>query len=1128
MLQLILGRAGYGKTKKVLEYIISDVSNSDDEIFLITPEQFSFESEKMLINTIGEKNLYRVENTSFSRIGNEVRRIYGNDPYPILSQGSKAVLMKKAIDMVKDNLMLFNKSISKPSFVNSVIKIYDEMKSCRVSADDILKVGESTEKEILSKKLKDISSIMAAYDALIEDKYYDPSEELTRLYEKLLKADYFCNKTVYIDGFNGFVAQEYKIIEIILKQAKRVVITFCSDSCSNNDKYDLFSYVNSNIGILYEVAKKIGVKIEEPIMLEKPYRFSNDELRCVEKYAFSHIDVSEFPNTNDNVKIYKASNISDECENTALEILKLFRKGVRASQIAVICRDYDKYRKELEFSFKKFGIPFFDDERQSVSSQPIIMFVNFLLRCVIYGFRSEDIFSLLKTGMTTLNDIKINQLENYVFMWSINGNKWKNEFFESTKGLVENITEYDKNEIENVEKTRKYVIDKLVKFNKAAKNQTCSGISKAVYYCIKDFKSDVKLKQLALDLQKNGKSALAQEQGRIWDLLMNVLDSLAVLGENEKITVSEYYNLFNLMVSSEDLGSLPTGIDNIQVGSSDRIRCNNPYAVFLLGCNEGVFPQSVSSAGLLSENDRIVLINNDFKLYSYGETLNAQEKYFAYMSACSATDKLYASYISGGDSSEKSLIITGIERCLPNVTTSSFNNELTLDKIESVDNAFDSLVSHYNDNSVLSQSLKHYFKSRDDYSGKVAAVESLINNENITISDTKTATQLFKKDMYLSASKVEDYYKCPFKYFCKFGLKALPRTKVELDPMQTGTVIHFVLEEILKSNPKDSFIRLNDKEISDMVDSALYKYLDNKITGKDSLSSRTKNQFLRLSKMLNFVVIRLRDEFLNSDFTPEAFELKIGNDENDYDVKSVPINLNDGGSITIKGSIDRVDVYKENSKQYIRIVDYKSGTKNFNLSDILYGLNLQMFIYLFSLCNSNHKLSGIGSGVLYMHSARSIHSLESGNVESIKKQLETKNDKNFKMDGVFLDDNENHIIKHMERNINGSGRFVNVKTDKNSNYSGNVLTLEELGAVSRKINRLIVEMGESLHKGQINQNPIKCGSDNFACTYCEYADVCKNRKEIATKDVKKMKKFEFVDELYREEAENAKMDRTAE
>ncbi|MFR5876420.1 MAG: PD-(D/E)XK nuclease family protein [Eubacterium sp.] len=1090
MLQLILGTAGSGKTEYVFSSIKSLIDSGEKDILLITPEQFSFIAERRLLSDLGEQKINLIENSSFSRLSNEISRQYGGDKFPVLSKGSKAVMMKKAIEMVQDELVLFNININHTSFINSVIKIYDEMKSCRVTADEIVAAADCVEKEILKQKLHDISLIIAAYDALISDKYYDSANELSRLYERLLNLDYFEGRTVFIDGFSGFVAQEYKIIEVIIKQAKAVYITFCSNSDINSDKFDLFSYVNMNISILKQLARKANVAYKAPVFLNKNRRAENDELRLVEKYCYNKIKKSaDFEP--ENIKLYSAKNISDECDHASSEISKLLREGITASEVAVVCRDLEKYEHELEFSFNKYNIPYFKDERQNISSQPLIMLVSFLLRIAVYSFRSEDIFSLLKTGLTALDDDSVCSLENYVYMWSINGSKWKNEFIQSTKGFAEKITENDKKQLKNINDSRDYIVSRLEKFCHNVKKRSCRDICKAIYFTLIDLSADTQLKALAVKLDNSGKSALAKEQGRIWDLLMQILDRLALVGGDELISIKDFSKLFSLMISNEDLGSLPSGLDNVQIGSADRMRCDNPSVIFIVGANEGEFPQSVSSAGLLSESDRIALISNDFKLYSYGETLNAQERYFAYMAMCSCRKKLYVSYRGGSNDSAESSIVNELRAIFPNLKTEIFDDDINIDKVESIDNAFEILASNYTHNNEIIESLKTYFENRTDYVSRLNAVKTLTDNKDIVIKDTALATKLFSKDIYLSASKIEEYFQCSFRYFCKFGIGAKPRTKAEMDPMQTGTVIHYVLEKIISKKGSKGLTELSSNEIAIIVNKYLDEFLNTKMGNSSEFTPRFKYQFMRLSKMLQSVVERLKEEFDQSDFEAKALELKIGNGDEGEPVKSKIISLPDGGSISIKGSIDRVDVYNENGTQYVRVVDYKSGNKKFLLSDILYGLNLQMFIYLFTLCQSNHELSGINAGVLYMHSARSILSLDRNADDSI---LNSKANQTFKMKGVVLNDENNEIAEHMEHSL--GGKYIPVKYSKKDGITGNIVTLEELGRISRKIDNLVAQMGVNLHNGMIMQNPVDGKYHDKTCEYCDYKSICMNRREI--------------------------------
>ncbi len=333
--------------------------------------------------------------------------------------------------------------------------------------------------------------------------------------------------------------------------------------------------------------------------------------------------------------------------------------------------------------------------------------------------------------------------------------------------------------------------------------------------------------------------------------------------------------------------------------------------------------------------------------------------------------------------------------------------------------------------------------------------------------------------------------------------------------MQTGTVIHYVLEHIIKDKGKDGLCKLSKGEVKLLVNRYLDYYLKNLMGDSSQFTPRFRYQFMRLSKMLVSVVERLKSEFTISDFEPKAFELKIGNDtsSDEETVKSKRLTLPDGGSIEIKGAIDRVDMYEKNGVKYVRVVDYKSGTKEFKLSDIIYGLNLQMFIYLFTLSEGESEYSGRAAGVLYMHSARKLISISRN--EDVDEQVKSGENKLYKMKGIILNDSDNELAEHMEHGL--KGRFIPAKLSSGDVVTGNIVSLAELGMLSKRIDTLISDMGSSLHGGMIKQNPVHGKSHDKTCEFCDFKAVCMNKTEIKPREIKDMNYAEVMDVLREED-----------
>ncbi|MCM1285627.1 MAG: PD-(D/E)XK nuclease family protein [Acetobacter sp.] len=1107
MLKIVLGRSGYGKTEYVFKHINQIVKEYDENVLLITPEQYSLVAERRLLTELGEEKISMVNNSSFTRIADEVSREYGYDQLKSLTKGSKAVLMMQAINHCKNKFKLFSKKIDTLTFVNSMIKIYDEMRSCNLNGDLIQSKSENINNVSLNNKLNDISLIMNSYDSLIENRYLDPADNLTRLYEKIKNKNYFKNKNVFIDGFNGFVAQEYKLLELIIAEAKEVIITLCSDGKNMDDTYSLFSYVNNSAKIIEKIALKADVEVKYHI-LDKNYRTADKALLNLEKNFFDKADFQA--ENNDSITIYRASSVSDECSNVSRQIRTLLRNGNRAKDIAVITSDLEKYRDELSYCFKKYEIPFFYDERQPIKTQPLVIFIEYLFRCVVYSLKSDDILSLAKTGLTNISIDDINDLENYVYLWNINGSKWKKPFENSTKGFVNEITGADKEQLKKINNTREKIIAPIIAFKKNIKGANALKISEEIYNTLICFNVDDKLREYASELSRINKTALAVQQGKIWDMVMSILDTMPkVLGE-EAISIKDFSKLFTLVISSEDLGSLPEGMDNVQLGQADRIRTDNPKFTFILGANEGEFPKNVSLGGILTESDRKILLENDFKLYSYSELLNIQERYFAYMSCVSSTEKLFVSYTSNSKENAPSEIISTVKDSVSNVKEISINDLTDMDLIETKANAFDLMSERYLTNTAFYSSLKKYFENHERY----GAVKALAENLDASIKNQDLAKELFDYDMYVSASRIEDYYNCPFRYFCKFGLSAVPRNKAEIDPMQRGTLIHYVLEMVLSKYGSNKLSLMSKSEIKTIIDDLISYYLSNNLGNADDIAIRFNYNFKRLSKLIYSVVYHLAEEFKTSDFEAKAFELDI---DRDGSVKPEVIKLKDGGTIQIRGSIDRVDTFEKDGETFVRVVDYKSGNKTFSLADIMYGLNLQMFIYLFSLCEDNNaELTGIPAGVLYMHASRDIFPFNSKS--EINSSIASEEDKSFKMKGIVIDEYDGEIAVAMEHEL--MGKYIPVEYKRNGDLKGNLASLAEFGLIHKKVNSLIAQMGYALHSGNIGRNPVKNKSHKKTCEYCDYADVCAGKRNIEFRITPDFTDSEVKEILAKEYADN--------
>lgn len=1100
LLKLVFARSGYGKTEFIKNRIVEQTKNGIENILLLVPEQFSFVTGNTFLSLLGEKKYLTLEISDFTRLSYQVKNTYGGENQPQLDDGGQAIIMSMAIEGVKDFLTLYAKNLNNAGFINSMLEIHAELKSCNVDLDNLLLVHENIEKSILKRKIHDITLIMKSYDAIIENRYLDSCDDLTRLYTKLSEINYFGGRTVYIDGFNGFTAQEFKILQRIILSAKDVYVTLCSDGLNNsNDDFRTFANVDDTANRLIRIAKDSNVPVAKPIVLNKENRFKCNALKILEKQLFSeHFEPANF---GDALEVYLGKNAYSECNYVARKIKSLLRTGeYRCRDFAVVARNINDYLSILQSCFNSYDIPYFEDKRQPIVNQPLINFVSFGFKCVNFSFKTDDIMSFAKTMLLGLTIDEISILENYVIMWKISGKKWADEFKNHPKGFSDSFSEHDNKTLEKINATRKKIIMPLLVFKKEISNANGAEIARAIYNLLINVKADKHLLNMAIELDSQGLVTLAQEQNRIWEMLMSVLDQLVLTNGDRPITPKHFEELFNLVISVQDLGNIPQGLDNIAVASAERSFANSPKVVFVLGANEGVFPINCTSKTLLTDDDRQILSENNIELFSGSVRQAVQEKFIAYSVLTASSEKLFVSYSNSNLTDEQmspSIIIDELQEIFSDFKIVKEADFTELELIEGKKAAFELSAVNWKSGNVFYNSLKQYFLKDNEYKNVAQCIVRQTDDSDYSIENKEISEKLFKKDMMVSASRVETYYHCPFQYFCKYGLGAMPRRVAEMDPMEVGKVLHFVLEAMFKEYGSERICALTKVDVSESVKRLLSDYIL-KMGVVNTATTRFKYLFMRLEKTITIVVKRLIEEFRQSDFETKAYEFPI---DINSDIKPISVELHDGGSLSIHGVIDRIDIMEKDGKKYIRVVDYKSGQKSFVLSDVLEGLNMQMLIYLICTTeNGQNEFDNlVPSGVLYMPVNRTISTIfRNADETEVNKEIT----KNIKMSGIVL--NNETVINGMEND--GVGEFIIYGKGDNSS----LISAEEIGKLTVKIKSLLCEMGEMLHNGKVPSTPVNGKNYDKTCEFCDYSSVCINKLNKKTREIDSLKSSEAL------------------
>ena len=1098
MLHFIFGTSGTGKTTYAKKILIDLQQNGNKKLLMLVPEQSSFQTESDFLDILGPKNCRDILVFGFSRLCNYVFSNTGNIKDNVIDDGVRSIIMSKTIDEVSDSLTLFKSKNTRKSTLELMIHSLKECKKDNISADMLLEAASFVNEETLQMKLKETSIVLDAYDAIISQTYIDPLDNLNRLKEILLGTNIFNDYNIVVDSFSGFTYQQLEIIEVLLKQSKDMYVTLNLDI--DNNYLDYFKTTNDTRKAIKLIAEKNNIQIAPFIKLEEMHRFENDALKFLSRNIFRFSD-NIYNEKTDSIHTFIADTIYSEVDFVAQKIKRLvIEDGYCYKDIAIITRDISKYRGVLDTCLEKYEIPFFMDMPNNIFTRPIVRFICSAIDFINNGFDREYLLSMLKTGLTGLKETEIANFENYLFIWNLDRKDLRNKFVNNPSGF-EKVTDKDIEFLNELEAIRNRIIVPLEKFESSCKNTTGIEISKALYNLLEDFNINKTIVEFYDKLESKGLVFEAKEEIRIYNLLMESLDKIvAVIGE-DYIDLKKYKEYFDYKLQDLSISDIPRYQDQISVATADRVRLNSSKVVFIIGVIENIFPSIPVTTGVFTENERRLLISK-LPLTDSLEDLACHEKYLAYCVLTSPSQELFVTSYStdfAGKVYNPSEILVEIAQLFPNRQTALLADINEFDEIWSEKQAFQLLARNIHLNNTKVASLKQYF-NLSSYASLLESITSYMAKAPKKVKDINVAEELFSKNMRISASQLEVFDLCPFQYFCSYGLKAKERRKVTIDSMQFGNVVHYFMEVFLKTHSKEALNSLTDEDIIKSIDDILLEYANENFGGLADKSNSFLNLYERLKKNIFNLIKEVIKQLSSCDYVPVDFELPINNNEG---IPEYVVNIDEEKTVSVRGFVDRVDTMKKSDDElFVRIVDYKTGNKEFKLSEILYGINMQMLIYLKAVISNGQQYYGkklIPTGILYMPSSTNEISVDTTvTTDSISKDLE----KNFMMNGLLLDDS---------RVLEGNGNYIKSKRkSKDSLFSENLADVTQFNCIFKHIDNTIIKMGEELLKGNISPNPIKGIKDG--CAYCPYDSVCGHTMG----DSYKYREKKSADDVYKE------------
>ena len=1071
MLHIIKGRGASGKTTEILRRM-REAGKVRRQVLLV-PEQVSFEMERRFCEENGNQAGTYGEVLSFTRLENRVLSLAGGAAEPVLDEGGRLLVMYAALKSVSANLTVYAMPSRRVDFLNSLLATMDELKACCVDGGQLIRVGEETE-GLDGQKLRDLGLIFGAYEAMTARGSMDPRDRLTRLAEKLKGYRYFQDTDVYLDGFTDFTPQQGLILEQIFRQAESVTAALlCGEE---GEEPEVFTPAHKTAAWLRRLAGKASCPVAETVLPDRALG-RTQALRRMEAGLFSSAP-APCPEEEWDGSVFLGSPASrrEEVQWAAGRIRELvMREGFRYREIALSARSMDPYREQIQAVFSRYGIPVFLAEKTDILQKPIFTLVISAMDAVNGGYGYEEVFRYLKTGLTGLSLDECDRLENYVRTWNIWGGRWNSAWTMHPAGYHTPLNEEDQKRLEELNALRLRVIEPLEQLQRGA-GRTIRSQVLALYTFLERIGAPEALEARTEALLEEGEPELAREYAQLWEIFCGALEQCAAMLGDQEEEFPAFSRLLKLLLSRYTVASIPASLDRVTAGDMQRLANCSCRALFLLGADDAAIPQVAPGQGLLTDHDRELLEDYGLELSPRLEERLQRENTIVYAACMRPRERLFVTWPAKGESENRpSFLVERLALLFPQ-GTGACGKGLSPGQLTVM--------------AAGSAEAREALAEDRDCAALFRRLDRASRWERGNLS-RHVVKDLYGDRVDMSASRMDQYKSCHFAYFLRYGLKALPRRRAGFDAVEQGTFVHFILERVLRSVRDRGGIRAcNDQEILDMTRLAVDAFVAERLGGLERQTPRFRYLFQRLQNGVRDIVDNVIQELRASDFQPILFELGFGEGK-----ALPPVEIRDQGiTLRISGFVDRVDGWTRGDRLYIRVVDYKTGRKNFDLTEIWNGLGLQMLLYLFTLENSGRRVLGtspIPAGVLYLPAREPLLS-GSRSMDQAERQAEI--DRHLVRRGLILE--EDGVPEAMEHG-EGELRFLPLRVSKRTGkITGDALiSAERLGRLRIHTRSVLRDMCREFAAGNIDADPFWRSASSNACQYCEYVQACQFEEE---------------------------------
>lgn len=1110
-LRFYFGPSGSGKSHRIYEEIMQRAAQEPGRNFLIiVPDQFTMQTQKDLVMRSDRGGILNIDVLSFGRLSHRILEEVGTKEMPVLDDTGKSLVLQKIAADLKEQLPAMGSLLHKQGYIHEVKSAISEFMQYGISTQDMDKLIASAEKRgALAMKLRDLKTLYRGFQDYIRDHFITTEETLDVLRRSLVKSKILPDSVVVFDGFTGFTPIQNRLIQELMRVCEETIVTVTigeeEDPYQMDGEQKLFHLSKKTVADLVKLAVEAEVTRGEDVFVKGgPNRFAEAPALCYLEQNLFRYQYEPYTEKQHEIHMFEALSPREEVHQTALYIRKLIREeGLTYRDIAVVIGDLEGYASYVETEFGQLEIPCFLDRTRGIVLNPMIEYIKSALQLYIRDFSYDTVFHFLRSGMADISREEIDELENYVIRTGARGYRTYSRLFtrkteEMQQGSGQEDTERAEETMERLNRIRQQFTDTVEILHMAPRAKAGEYVDH-LYDFLEQNQVQQKLLNYQQRFEQEGDLAKAREYAQIYRLVMDLLDQIYELLGEEEISLQEFADILEAGFGEITVGTIPQNVDRIVVGDMERTRLKQVKVLFFLGVNDGNIPKNASKGGIISDMDREFLIESGTEMAPSPRQQMYIQRLYLYLNMTKPSERLYLSYAkvnSDGKGIRPSYLIDTVRKLFPLLAVEYPQNRSRLEQIEGRQEGARYLAEElreYADGTLREEERQDFYLMYRAYEadpeGRDRLTAAAFRRYKESGLSRIVARALYGRQLENSVSRLETYAACACRHFLQYGLSLQEREEFGFEVSDMGNVYHAVLEyfagKLAESGRTwwDFDENFATQAIKEAVEGYAATY------GETVLYSSARNEYAitRMSRILTRTVLTLQQHLKQGSFQPDDYELSFRFAE---DLDSIHVDLSEEEKMHLQGRIDRIDVSEDAEHVYVKVIDYKSGNKKFDLAALYYGLQLQLVVYMnaaMELESRKHPDKEIvPAALLYYHiDDPTIETPVELTQEQINEEILTK----LRMNGVVNSDPA--VVERLDRFLQDKSKVIPVEKKKDGSFSARsgILSREELHVVSAYVDTKIRQIGREILDGKIAANPYEKGNEE-ACTYCAYKKVC--------------------------------------